>query len=99
MRKACHYVAEKLQLESWRQRQQDSQKAPSDDDNASLHSSIGGHTASSQHTLPEDEVEILCNDQPVPLNITLAACARYCYGRSGDVQLYYRRRSLAATAL
>lgn len=125
MRKACHYVAEKLELESWKQRQR--HQAALEERNAangaSHGSSSGGLTRTStklslssstssythlQHAaedggleeptlLPEDEVEILCNGEPVPLNITLAACAKFCYGKGGDVYLTYRRRELDTT--
>lgn len=123
MRKACHYVAEKLELDSWRQRMR--YQALLEERNAangsasqltsgltrsttklSLSSSSSSYTHL-QHAvgdgveeptlLPEDEVEILCNDQPVPLNITLAACSKFCYGKSGDVYLTYRRRELDTT--
>ena len=113
MRKACHYVAEKLELDSWKQRQQyqaasdaarPSTSSPSaalarSHTRTSLSSSTSSSHVPSSHggpepptLLPEDEVEILCNDQIVPLNITLAACARYSYGKSGDIYLTYRRR-------
>lgn len=110
MRKACHYVAERLELESWKQRQRfqsaGAQTGPGSPNGlqrtqtrTSLSSSLssglpGGHAHDGDEPtlLPEDEVEILCNDQVVPLNMTLAACARYCYGKSGDVALTYRRR-------
>ena len=112
MRKACHYVAEKLELDSWKQRQQyqaasDANRASTSSPSAALarsHTRTSLSSSSSSHLspsyggpepptlLPEDEVEILCNDQIVPLNITLAACARYSYGKSGDIYLTYRRR-------
>lgn len=113
MRKACHYVAEKLEMESWKQRQAylaavdaQGQASSAKGDNlarsptrSSLSSASYGHIPSLAHAegpdppslLPEDEVEILCHDQLVPLNITLAACARYSYGKSGDIPLTYRR--------
>lgn len=118
MRKACHYVAEKLELESWKQRQQylaalDAQSATGSKaidlsrshTRSSLSSSSYGHIPGLAHPegpdppslLPEDELEILCNDQLVPLNITLAACARYSYGKSGDIPLTYRRRAIVNT--
>lgn len=120
MRKACHYVAEKLELESWKQRmryqaQVDERKASNasasqltsnltrSSTKLSLSSSASSYTHL-QHAatdgleeptlLPEDEVEILCNNEPVPLNMTLAACAKFCYGKAGDVYLTYRRREL-----
>lgn len=123
MRKACHYVAEKLELESWKQRRRyqalledrhaasgGASQLTSDLTRSSTKSSLSSSTSSYANLqnvagegieeptlLPEDEVEILCNDQPVPLNITLAACAKFCYGKAGDVYLTYRRRELDTT--
>lgn len=119
MRKACHYVAEKLELESWKQRQRHQALLEERHAHTSAAQSSTGLTRSTtklslssnsssythlQHAggdgieeptlLPEDEVEILCNNEPVPLNITLAACAKFCYGKAGDVYLTYRRREL-----
>lgn len=116
MRKACHYIAEKLQLESWQQRQQyqaalDANIAASAAVSRPLSETQSPFPFPSAHAipqamsaqknvdtseepslLPEDEVELLCNDQIVPLNITLAACSKYVYGKSGDMMLFYRRR-------
>lgn len=126
MRKASHYIAEKLQLDSWKQREayhnkldalQASSQAASASGSAplarsgtrtSLSSNMSFSTplTSNDHEnipeptlLPEDEVEILCNEQVVPLNITLAACAKYSYGKSGDIMLYYRRRRTVSPRL
>lgn len=123
MRKACHYVAEKLELESWKQRLHYQATLDARTNNAgnasgmpaglarsATKTSLSSSSSSYTHLqnaagddieeptlLPEDEVEILCNDQVVPLNITLAACAKYCYGKGGDVYLTYRKRELDIT--
>jgi hypothetical protein len=117
MRKACHYVAEKLELESWKQRQryqnllegrrashlQATNPLARTSTKTSLTSSNGSYTHFQNDAaegieeptlLPEEEVEILCHNEVVPLNMTLAACAKYCYGKGGDVYLTYRRREL-----
>ena len=127
MRKACHYIAEKLQLDSWKQREAyhnklDAQQASNPTAPANGPAPLARSTTltslSSSNTsfstplspnpnehipeptlLPEDEVEILCNEQIVPLNITLAACAKYSYGKSGDIMLYYRRRRVVSPRL
>ena len=39
---------------------------------------------------PEKEIEILVNDQPLPLNVTLATIRHCMWKNGGDVILQYR---------
>lgn len=39
---------------------------------------------------PEKEIEILVNDQPLPLNVTLATIRHCLWKNGGDVVLSYR---------
>ncbi|GAA6032860.1 hypothetical protein JCM8097_000833 [Rhodosporidiobolus ruineniae] len=89
VRKVCSYVADKLDLRR-------PSRAPSIMDGASRPPSLyGGASASVGQTLygdfdPEREIEILVNDQVLPVNVTLSTI-RHCMWKSGgDVVLQYR---------
>ncbi|KAI0052794.1 WD40 repeat-like protein [Auriscalpium vulgare] len=41
---------------------------------------------------PEDAWEILCNDQLLPLDMTLAAVRQYAWRQAGELTMHYRRR-------
>jgi WD repeat-containing protein 48 len=43
---------------------------------------------------PEDMWEILCNDVPLPLDMTLAAVRQYIWKQAAELTMHYRRRRL-----
>lgn len=51
--------------------------------------SPGAHS----HHRPEPEYEILCNDTPLPLNMTLAAVRQYVWKQSSELAMHYRKRA------
>lgn len=58
----------------------------------SVHGHSHGH---GQGGLPraEDVYEILCNDQVLPLEMTLAAVRQFVWRQSGELVMHYRRKS------
>ncbi|GAA5947003.1 hypothetical protein JCM3765_002113 [Sporobolomyces pararoseus] len=86
VRKVCAYIADKLDLRR-------PSRAPSIMDGVSttdLQSSVAVASSLYGDFNPEKEIEILVNDQPLPLNVTLATIRHCMWKNGGDVILQYR---------
>ncbi|GAA5958591.1 hypothetical protein JCM21900_003989 [Sporobolomyces salmonicolor] len=87
VRKVCSYVADKLDLRR-------PSRAPSIMDGSTTASNAYSAPAVGNHLFgefnPEVEIEILVNDQLLPINVTLATIRHCMWKNGGDVVLTYR---------
>ncbi|KAI5123015.1 hypothetical protein M0805_007636 [Coniferiporia weirii] len=58
----------------------------------SQHSPLHGHGHESTLPRAEEVYEILCNDQVLPLDMTLAAVRQFVWRSSGELVMHYRRK-------
>uniref|UniRef100_V5E642 Uncharacterized protein n=2 Tax=Kalmanozyma brasiliensis (strain GHG001) TaxID=1365824 RepID=V5E642_KALBG len=98
VKKACLYVAEKLELAAPRSRAVSI--------NASRRNSVeaiakpGALSMTKANTsqdegetlAPHEMIEILCNDVVLPVDVTLAQCQRFFWRTGGDIRLEYRMK-------
>lgn len=87
VRKVCAYIADKLDLRR-------PSRAPSIMDGlgggADVHSTASVGSSLYGDFNPEKDLEILVNDQVLPLNVTLATIRHCMWRNGGDVILSYR---------
>ncbi len=105
VKKACSYVAEKLELGSPRSRTASINASTRSSVDAAAGPGLGmtknadaqgvqHNAAVGAELAPHEMIEILCNDVVLPVDVTLAQCQRFYWRAGGDIKLEYRSKRI-----